>query len=270
MPRIWKTKSPGGVPIPITTLDEWKVLAGPKRSVQWAPGRSAMEAAIAWLESGDALPPEVASLLESHADFGPVVEWHAEPEAKLRFDKFKGEPRNSDLAVYARDRHGPYLVAVEAKADEPFGETFADTMAAAAERYIANQNSKGVARAMQLATALFGPRHKGEPTIGKLRYQLMTAVAGALCEAEQHGFDRTILLVHEFVTDKTRDDQHERNTNDLAEFVTRLAGGTRVELKPGLVGPISVPGQPLVGHGPQLYVGKVVRKIRTGPGRARF
>lgn len=228
-----------------------------------------MEAAIAWLESGNALPPEVAALLESHPDFGPVVEWHAEPEAMLRFDKFKGEPRNSDLAVYAQDRHGPFLIAVEAKADEPFGETFAHTMGTAAERYLGNENSKGVARAMQLATALFGPRHKGEPTIGKLRYQLMTGVAGALCEAEQHGFDRTIFLVHEFVTNKTRDDRHARNANDLAEFVARLTHGMHADLKPGqLAGPISVPGQPLVGHGPQLYVGKVVRKVRTGPGRA--
>lgn len=228
MPRIWKTTTPGGVRQLISTLAEWETHAGPKSGTQWVSGRSAKEAAIAWLECGDSLPPEVAAVLESHPDFGPVLDWHAEPEAKLRFDQFKGEPRNSDLAVYVRDRHGPYLIAVEAKADEPFGESFSDALSAAVERYVANRASKGVARAMQLATMLFGPRGKGEPAIGKLRYQLMTAVAGALCEAERHGYKRTVLLVHEFVTDKTRDEHHERNARDLAAFLSRLTGGAHV------------------------------------------
>ena len=266
MPRIWKATRPEGKRQPITTLEEWERFAGPKRSIQWVPGRSAMEAAVAWLECGDSLPSEVTELLEPHADFGPILDWHAEPEAKLRFDEFKGEPRNSDLAVYVQDRHGPYLIAVEAKADEPFGEPFSDALAAAAERFIANQASKGVARAMQLATMLFGPRRKGEPAIGKLRYQLMTAVAGALSEAERQGFGRVVMLVHEFVTDATRDERHERNAIDLAAFVSRLTGGVHLELMHGqLVGPLGVPGKTLKSAAPKLYVGKVRRNIRTGP-----
>lgn len=93
-------------------LDEWKKHAPPKSAKHWVPGRSAMEVAIAWLEGGGvSLPPEVSAVLEAHPDFGPILSWHAEPEAKLRFDDFAGEPCNSDLAVYAEDRQGPRAVS---------------------------------------------------------------------------------------------------------------------------------------------------------------
>lgn len=264
MSNIWKSTSPGDARRSISTLDEWRDLARPKSAKQWAPGRSAMETAIAWLEGGGvSLPAEVSAVLEGHPDFGLVLSWHAEPEAKLRFDKFVGEPRNSDLAVYAEDRHGPYLLAVEAKADETYGATFADTLAAAAERYVSDQKSKGVARAMQLATALFGPHQAGEPKIGKLRYQLMTAAAGALCEAERQGFDRAVMLVHEFFTDKTQDKRHAKNAVDLVAFVRRLSGQQDVRLEDGkLLGPFLVPGDPLVGRPVSLYIGKVSRRTR--------
>jgi len=110
--------------ITLSSLDEWEIYAGPKGKHQWVVGRSAKEVARAWLVGGeDGLPPEVSSALLAHPRFGRVSQWRAEPEAKLRFDTFAGEPRNSDLAVHARDNHGSYLIAVEAKADEPYGDS---------------------------------------------------------------------------------------------------------------------------------------------------
>lgn len=211
------------------------------------------------------LPPEVAAALETHPDFGPVVSWRAEPEAKLRFDGFSGEPRNSDLVVYCEDHHGSYLIAVEAKADEAFGETVSDALAAAVERYVSNPRSNGVTRILQLASALFGPHRKGEPKIGKLRYQLMTAVAGAVCEAERQGLQRMVLLIHEFVTDKTQDERHVKNTGDLAAFVRRLTHQESLVVETGkLLGPFQVPGEPLVSRSVSLYIGKVSRCTRGG------
>lgn len=102
-------------------------------------GRSAKEVARAWLEGGGLkLPVEVSSALTGHKDFGPVHAWRAEPEVKLLFDDFAGEPRNSDLVVHAQDPHGPFLIAVEAKADEPFGETVAEALAVAVDRHLEN------------------------------------------------------------------------------------------------------------------------------------
>ncbi len=67
------------------------------------------------------MPPEVLAALATHPNFGPVLSWEAVPEARLRFDSFAGEPRNSDLVVHAEDASGPYVLAIEAKADETYG-----------------------------------------------------------------------------------------------------------------------------------------------------
>ena len=251
--------------IDLVTLTDWEQHAGPKRAMQWADGRSAKEAARAWLEGqGRDLPKEVATALAAHDAFGPVLSWQAEPEAKLPFDTFQGEPRNSDLVVYAEDAHGPYLIAVEAKADEPYGDTVSKTLDAALERYLANPRSNGVARIQQLVRALLGPAHKGDAKIRGLRYQLLTACAGALCEAERRGVSRAVMLVHEFITDKTTDENHARNSRDLDTFVKRLSHDAVHAIGSGEIhGPFEVPGAPLLNTRIPLYLGKVSRNLRS-------
>ncbi len=62
----------------IDSLEAWEKHAGPKSSVQWVDGRSAKEAARAWLEGeGLALPAEVAAAVDTHPAFGPVIRWEA-------------------------------------------------------------------------------------------------------------------------------------------------------------------------------------------------
>lgn len=245
-------------------LDDWERLAGPKSSSQWVDGRSAKEAARAWLEGhGATLPLEVANVFTAHPAFGPINAWEAEPEAKLRFDQFAGEPRNSDLVVHAQDIHGPFLVAVEAKADEPFGETVSETLSAALERLLENERSNGITRVQQLAQALLGSRRRGDPPIKDLRYQLLTACAGAICEAERFSYRRAVMLVHEFVTDKTVDEKHRCNAADLGLFTWRLSHGNVVNIDAGEIrGPFPFPGSPLFGTTVQLFIGKVSRNLR--------
>ena len=210
------------------------------------------------------LPAEVSSALDGHKDFGPVRAWRAEPEAKLLFDDFAGEPRNSDLVVHAQDPHGSFLIALEAKADEPFGETVAEVLAVAVDRHLANNRSNGVARIEQLAAALLGPRYTGDPPLKDMRYQLLTACAAALCEAERCGYTRALMLIHEFVTDKTSDDKHARNAEDLNTFVKRLSHGSVTAVRRGgIEGPFAVPGAPLLSTKVDLFLGKVYRSLRT-------
>jgi hypothetical protein len=252
--------------IALSSLETWETLAGPKGSNQWVDGRSAKELARAWLEGdGKKLPVEVESLLANHKDFGPVRSWSAEPEAKLRFDTFAGEPRNSDLAVHAEDRHGSFLIAVEGKADEPFGETVSEARAAAVRRHLENSRSNGVARIEQLAAAMLAPEKMGDVPLGGIRYQLLTACAGALCEAERSKYTRALMLVHEFVTDKTSDDNHTRNAMDLNAFVSRLSHGSATAVSDGKIeGPFAVPGAPILRTKVALFIGKVRRNLRTG------
>jgi hypothetical protein len=159
------------------------------------------------------------------------------------------------------------LIAVEAKADEPFSATIADTLVAATERYLKSDHSKGIARVLQLGEAILGPRQVDEPEIGSLRYQLLTATAGALCEGRRRSCARVIVLVHEFVTETTDDLLHERNAKDLYSFVQRLSHGRVDSVSDGQIcGPFVVPGAPLCMNPPALFVGKVVRSLRVRGG----
>jgi hypothetical protein len=209
------------------------------------------------------MPQEVLTLLHGHPDFGTVETWRAEPEARLPFDEFPGEPRNTDLLVNARDSKGEYLIAVEAKADEPFGETVADALANAVERKIANPRSNGVERIYRLAEALFGQRDKDEPPLRRLRYQLLTATAGAVAEGRRLGLNRIVLLIHEFVTTRTTDKKHTENAQALDLFATRLSGARIRSVGTGtLNGPVRVPGGTLFPDSPSIYIGKAVRRLR--------
>lgn len=251
--------------IRLTDLELWRVHGGPKHESQWVDGRSAKELARAWLNSAATgmLPSEVVATLASNPAFGPVLEWRAEPEVKLPFDTFRGEPRNSDLLVHARDRDGDFVIAVEGKADEPFGETVGDALSAALERQLSTGGrSMGIKRIEQLAAALFSQQRKGEVALGDLRYQLLTATAGALCAARE-GVARVVLLIHEFVTDKTTDEKHLNNANDLDRFLGRLSQGSITSIRDReVVGPMPLSGKPLLDRQVDLYIGKAVRSLR--------
>jgi hypothetical protein len=252
--------------IEITTLDLWKKHAPPKSLDQWVDGFSAKELARAWLGSrASAIPSEVGLALAGHKDFTAVEAWRAEPEVRLPFDSFGGEPRNSDLVIHARDSNDEFLIAVEGKCHEPFGQTVADALAEAVERKLGNVRSNGVARIEQLAANVLGPRQGHEPALKKLRYQLLTACAGALCEAERLSVQRVILLIHEFFTDETDERLHARNSNDLNLFARRLSHESVGAIaKSRLYGPFHVPwkSRPTLGS-VRLYLGKAVRDIRT-------
>src|SRR5262245_42026580 len=87
----------------IRTIDEWFDLAPPKKGLDhWVPGRSAFECAQAWCSSrGPEVPAEVVGVLASHPETrGSTLRW-ATPEHQIRFDRFRGEPRNADIVAVA-------------------------------------------------------------------------------------------------------------------------------------------------------------------------
>ena len=249
----------------ILSLHEWETRAGPKSASQWVDGRSAKEAASAWLDdNGKSLPIEIETALNTNQYFGEPKSWIAEPEAKLKFDSFVGEPRNSDLAVHIKDKNGNYLLAVEAKADESFGDNIQKTINAAEVRSAKNPRSNGINRVNQLKEAILGIEDKDEVLDITIRYQLLTACAGALCEAERNSYSRALVLVHEFITDKTNDKKHQRNASDLNTFVLHISHGKTSKVEPGLIyGPFRVPGSPILKNEIDLFVSKVSRNIRS-------
>ncbi len=247
----------------IADLEDWRVRAGPKRAEQWKDGRSAKEAARAWLGAAPAIPKAVGEVLTQHQDFGEFQRWEAEPEKQVRFDKFRGEPPNIDVLLIGHDTDGPVVAAIEAKADEPFGYTVARTLAAAERRLAKNPRSKGVARLQQLTAAILGVKPE---TVTDVRYQLLTATAAVVAEADRWSAERAVLIVHEFVTDETTDARHLANASDLDAFVSLLSRGVVGSVPAGaLVGPFTLPGG-AAARPIRLYVGKATEDLRGRTG----
>lgn len=247
----------------LATLEAWETHAGPKRAVQWQEGRSAKESARAWLDAMPELPAEIRMVLESRVEIGPIERWSAEPEARIPFDDFRGEPANLDVLLTAHDAHGPIVAGIEAKADEPFGSTVRDTLRVAEARLAKNPRSKGVARLEHLIHGIFGSEPADVDTYAHVRYQLLTATAARLCAAERQGATRAVLLVQEFITDRTSDKNHAVNRADLDAFVRLIAADDADTIAPGaLLGPFHLPGKPVIGSDIQFFVGKAVRDLR--------
>ena len=144
-------------------------------------------------------------------------------------------------------------MAVEAKADESFGQTVEKTLSAAHSRLKNNPRSKGIERVNQLCASLFGST-PNERDIFELRYQLLTATAAAMAEAERRSAQRAVVMIHEFVTPLTTDKKSRLKRLRLDQFVARLSG-RHDPLKPGTIqGPFKVPGNPEIS----LYFGKAV------------
>lgn len=153
---------------------------------------------------------------------------------------------------------------MEAKADETFGATLEGTLSAARRRLDSYPGSKGVVRAEQLARAILGVTADQLDSVGTVRYQLLTVTAAALAEAERRAAERAVVVVHEFVTDRTADDRHRANAEDFNRFVRLLSGeAVTTDTRTGLTGPYIVSGDPLIESPPRLYVGKVSRNLRS-------
>jgi hypothetical protein len=248
----------------INSLTDWERLAPPKHKSQWVEGRSAYELARAWCGTrGPAVPDGIRKILDSlELTRGLIIE-QAYPEHRITFDSHGGEPRNADLAFVGHVGDSTIAVTIEAKADEAFGKTVAETVATALERAIQNPLSQGVRRVEHLVRALFTSRGDGRPKVSDLRYQMLTATAGTIAFALAEEAATAVLLVHEFVTNKTDDHLHARNLEDFRAFLCRLGTlGPVPSDAATLAGPFVVPGEPLFHHVPPLYVGKVVTNTR--------
>ena len=177
---------------------------------------------------------------------------------------FRGEPPNLDVLFTAEDEKGPLVIAVEAKADEPFGKTVEDTLCQARKRKEENPRSQGMARLEQLAGAILGIPRDRLAEAGELRYQLLTASAAALAEAQRQSASRAVLIIHEFVTDRTSDQKHLDNAKDLDAFVCKLSDSAVTTVGEGTVkGPFELPGHPLIHSPIRLHIGKAVRRLRS-------
>jgi hypothetical protein len=244
----------------ILSVADWFAAAPPKRAERhWVEGRSAMELAKAWfpVPGKPSVPEEFLALLHTALDRLTFSE--GEPEAIVRFDTFRGEPRNCDLLVQGSCDLGKITISIEAKADEKFGET---TVGQRFEAGLRIERSNLPQRIRLLTAAVLG--REVDLASRPLRYQLLHSTAAALSAAQQQGATAAIFVVHEFITNSTRDFKHKENADDLDRFVSVLSNGRISHVENGqLFGPLRVPGNVSIPSNIDFFAGKAIRNVRA-------
>ena len=245
----------------IADLDAWERLAPPAAADHWVEGRSAYEVARDWVDGNAA--NRMATVLSLRPELSDLELSRAVVEKRTRFDDIRGGPRHHDLLLTGTTDTGPIVVGVEGKADETFDltlEKFVETARARTER------TRAPVRLDRLTLAFFGKTWDEDAAVAGLRYQLISALAGTLADAQATSAAHAVLMIHEFVTDKTEDELHARNSDDLAAFIDRLMGADaqRVGDADGwLTGPAIVKGDGTwLPSESQVFVGKLTTRRR--------
>lgn len=246
---------------PIGNLSEWARLAPPAAPHHWVEGRSAYEVARAWIDGNAS--ERVITLLALRPELSGVELSRATVEKCTRFDDIHGGPRHHDLLLTGLTDAGPLVVGVEGKADETFDLPLEEFVKSAQAR---TARTRAPVRLDRLTLAFFGKTWDEDAAVARLRYQLISALAGTLADAKAESAAQAVLMVHEFVTDQTDDALHARNAADLDAFVDRLIGAEapRVgDTSAWLAGPTAVTGDGTwLPTETQVFVGKLVTRHR--------
>src|SRR5271155_5630255 len=241
----------------IRSVDDWFKYAPPKMGErQWKDGRSAKELARSWFRETYPCPPEEMRLLLRRAFPTEIAFDEAKPECIIELDDFSGEHRNCDLVVLCRAGTRHITLNIEAKADEPFG----DTTVGDYYDQKANSHSNVPARIRQLSQALFG--RVPDEAIRELRYQLLHAAAATLIEAAASGAELGLFLVHEFWSKSLNENKLRQNNTDWENFVHAFPELATARLeKDQILGPVSVSGGGRVPNSIPLHLGKLITEL---------
>jgi hypothetical protein len=237
---------------PIRSFCDWDQHALPpeRRKVQWKEGRSEFELAREWMSNrGPMVPVELARLLDANEGTSGVVisDGITQHETILPFSN-RGARCHDLMLRAAQDGHA-VTICVEAKADESFGCTVREELLKARSRPVTRfpERLDWLTRCL-LGVPAFLDAEYGQlsNTISELSYQLLTAVAGTLLEAQLQNAEVAIFLVHEFRTTATLDVKLEANEKALRKFLY-LFGAANPGLHQGshvgtdyILGPISI------------------------------
>lgn len=247
--------------MPITTIADWHGELNKREQKKFVPGFSAYETARAWTQP-NRVPAEIEALFVRP----PLAGFHlarAVVEAKTWFDEFGG-PRHHDLLLTARDDRGrAAVIGVESKVNEDFGGTLAGEHARAVARAKKDDYESNMpARLHGLSVGLLGralPHDQPyDSRDAKLRYQLLSALAGTLVEADLAQAEVAVLLVHEFQTPLSKAGVDRRSSGRIEELLSRFGyePANQFPLCQAL-GPFKVPGGGRIPAGRTFYIAKV-------------
>jgi hypothetical protein len=201
---------------PLSSHDAWATRLDPKNRRK---GTSAPTLAEVW-----AGPLELFGALRHQDALQGLRVTEIVVEARSAVDEFSG-PRNHDLVVRAQLPNADgVVVCIEAKAGESFDATVGEQVKTAAAAKAKSEDSNAQARLDGLLER-FVPHPPEAQRVRQVRYQLLTALAGTISEAQAHGARHAVLMVHEFVTnERNRLDVIEEHDRDLWNFCTTVFG----------------------------------------------
>ena len=173
----------------------------------WRKGYSAYELAYSWVEA-EGFPNTVRSLLDSVPEFrnAEIVQAYFEKETDL---KTKGRDSQTDLLVQARSPMTDFIIGVEGKVDEPFGE-------------LVSAWNTGIPTRVARLGSLCASLELDPGAVDDLRYQLLHRTCAAIYEAQAYGCHHAVMLVHSFSREK-------RWLDDFRNFCSALSLADNVE-----------------------------------------
>ena len=217
----------------LTKPEDWRGLAGPEN---WREAHSAYELAYSWQSAGG-LPAGIRAALEKagHPSLDGLRLDVAIVEKPVFLDT-QSAPSMTDLMGYARNSADePIVLAVEGKAQEPFGPPVRAWLRGdALEPPPGAEPRRTRARRFEFLCARLG---LGVDLECQLRYQLFHRTVSAVAEAELHAAAAAVVIVHAFGPESPS------NWKDYELFLQALGA-------------------------PQAAVGKTIGPIRLGSQRA--
>lgn len=168
--------------VPILTIEDWRQHASTKG--KWKPHFSAMELARLWLDEAGGGSQAVIEAL-APALPGLVID-EAVAEAQVAFDAYPGGVRNHDVLAYGHVAAGGVVVGVEGKVNESLDATITRKYEDVARPLPPGKSTNLGKRVDALLLAIAGRSLQDDPSLGAVRYQLFSAVAGTLAAAREH------------------------------------------------------------------------------------
>lgn len=205
--------------VPINSYEDWEneFKKRHKEDNQWVVGNSE-EALARFIMKYDGMISIGYTINEIFKELGirdnVAFFDHAEIEHASKFDEFKN-PRKQDLGVWGETKNVKKLfIGIEAKVNEPFGNTISKALQDAKEYLKNHPNSKAVTRINNLTRDYLGCTPE---EVGDLRYQLLYSLAGTACEEA----DIRFMFPITFITNEYKSDKHEEDYN---EFMKKVIG----------------------------------------------
>jgi hypothetical protein len=198
----------------IRSFGDWLPLAHrPDAAGEWKDFHSAKELARAYFRTGSpAVPEEMAALLNSRPETQGFRIDTAVAGKSIIADSHWAKKRYTDLLLYGQRGQEKIVIAVEAVADQPFGDTIDDVL-----MHVTTPDNPRPALIYDLSRAVFGRPIDAE--LRRLRYQLLHGLAATIIEAGNQHATFAIFVVHEFLSLPLDFDGVMRNHDDLIDFI---------------------------------------------------